>query len=96
MFYQDSLWLLYKSFIRPHLDYGDVVFDQAFNESFHKRIESLQYSAALVTTVAISGSSREKNYQELGIESLRARRWFRKLALFIKLIEQNTPLISMV
>ena len=86
-----SLLTIYKSFIRPHLDYGDVVFDQAFNESFHKRIESLQYSAALAITGAIRGSSREKIYQELGIESLRTRRWFRKLALFYKINRTKHP-----
>ena len=30
-----SLITIYKAFIRPHLDYGDVVFDQAINNSFH-------------------------------------------------------------
>ena len=26
----------YKSFIRPHLDYGDVIYDQPSNDSFSK------------------------------------------------------------
>ena len=26
----------YKSFIRPHLDYGDIIYDKAYNSSFHK------------------------------------------------------------
>ena len=30
-----SLITIYKSFIRPHLDYGDIVYDRALNESFH-------------------------------------------------------------
>ena len=25
---------IYKSFIRPHLDYGDMIYDQTFNMSF--------------------------------------------------------------
>ena len=29
-----SLITIYKSFIRPHVDYGDIVYDRAFNESF--------------------------------------------------------------
>ena len=86
-----SLLTIYKSFIRPHLDYGDVVFDQAFNESFHKKLECLQYSAALAITGAIRGSSREKIYHELGIESLKSRRWFRKLALFYKIYKTKHP-----
>ena len=32
-----SLITIYKAFIRPHLDYGDVIFDQAFDDSFHQR-----------------------------------------------------------
>ena len=30
-----SLITISKSFIRPHLDYGNIVYDRAFNESFH-------------------------------------------------------------
>ena len=51
---------IYKSFIRPHLDYGDVVYDRDSNESFHQNLESLQYSVAIVITVAIKGASSEK------------------------------------
>ena len=28
-----SLTTIYKSFARPHLDYGDIIYDQTFNES---------------------------------------------------------------
>ena len=35
---RQSLITIYKSFIWPHLDYGDIVYDRAFNESFHKNI----------------------------------------------------------
>ena len=37
-----SLVTIYKSFIRAHLDYGDIMFDQAFNKSFHDNLESIQ------------------------------------------------------
>ena len=42
-------------------------------------MESIQYNAALATTGAIRGYSREKLYQGLGLESLQQRRWYRKL-----------------
>ena len=61
---------IYKSFIRPHLDYEDVVYDQASNESFHQSLESLQYNNAIVTTGAIRGTSSEKLFQKLGLEIL--------------------------
>ena len=73
---------IYKFFIRPHLDYGDLLYDQTFNNSFHEKLESIQYNAALVIAGAIRGSSSEKRYQEVGIESLQQRRWHRKLCFF--------------
>ena len=73
-----ALITLYKAFVRLRLDYGDILFDQAHNASFHQKLESLQYSACLAITGAIRGSSREKLYQELGFESLQLR-WYRKL-----------------
>ena len=35
-----SLLARYKSFIRPHLDYGFIIFDQSYNSSFHQGLES--------------------------------------------------------
>ena len=33
-----ALLIIYRSFLRPHLDYGDVVYDQPENESFGIKI----------------------------------------------------------
>ena len=76
-----SLVTIYKSFIRPHLEYGDIIFDQAFDNSFHDKSESIQYNASLAMTGAIRSTSKEKLYEELGFESLQKKRWFRKLHL---------------
>ena len=81
---RSSLLIIYKSFIRPHLDYGDIVYDQPNNSPLSEKIESLQYNAALAITGAIKGSSKEKLYQELGFESLKDRRWMRKLCYLYK------------
>ena len=54
-----SLLIIYKSFIRPHLEYGDIVYDQQNNSSLSEKIESLQYNAALAITSAIKGSSKK-------------------------------------
>ena len=75
---------IYKSFIRPHLDYGDIIYDQAYNVSFYQKLESIQYNSALVITGAIRGTSAEKIYNELGLETLEKRRWYRKLCCFYK------------
>ena len=74
---------IYESFIRPHLDYGDIIYDKAFNESFHAKLESLQYKATLAITGAIKGSSTEKIYEELGLRSLKSRSWCRKNEFFV-------------
>ena len=58
-----SLITIYKSFIRPHLDYGGIVYDRVFNESFHKNRESIQCNAAIAITGAIRGTSSEKLFQ---------------------------------
>ena len=86
-----SLITICKSFARPHLDYGDILYDHKFNESFHQRIESVQYNAAIAITGAIRGTSSEKLYQELGLESLRSRRWLSKLCLFYKIYKNKSP-----
>ena len=61
---------MYKAFVRPHLDYGDIIYDEAYNETFHKKLESIQYNTCLALSEAIRGSSREELYHELGLESL--------------------------
>ena len=84
---RSALLTIYRSFIRPHHDYGDVIYDQPENESFSSKIESVQYNASLAITGAIKGTSQEKLYQELDLESLRSTRWLRCMCCFYKLIE---------
>ena len=62
-----ALITIYKPFLRPHLNYGDIIYDEAYNASFHHKLELLQYIACLVITAAIRGTSKEKVYQELGL-----------------------------
>ena len=85
------LLTIYKSFIRPHLDYGDVIYDQAYNVPFHQNLESIQYNSALAITGAIRGTSTEKLYNELGLETLEKRRWCRKLCCFYKFYKNHSP-----
>ena len=32
-----SLVTAYKAFMRPHIDYGDIIYDQTYNDSFHQK-----------------------------------------------------------
>ena len=88
---RDSLVTIYKSFIRPHLDYADVIFDKPSNVTFSNRIELAQCNAALAITGTIRGSSKEKLYQELEFETIKERRWFRRLCCFYKILNNQTP-----
>ena len=42
-----SLLTIFKSLVRRHLDYGDVLYDQSYNNTFRQKMESIQYNAAL-------------------------------------------------
>ena len=50
---RNALLTIYKHFIRPHLDSGDIVYDQLTNDSFGRKLESVQDNAALAVTGAI-------------------------------------------
>ncbi len=82
---------IYKSHIRPHLDYGDIIYDKPNNLNFINKLESIQYNAALAITGAIRGSSKERIYQELGLESLSDRRWYRRMCTLWKIINGLSP-----
>ena len=88
---RSSLLTIYKTFIRSQSDFPGVIYEQAFNFSFHEKLQSLQYNAYLAITGAIRGTSSEKLYQELGLESLKSRRWFRKLRRFYKILNEKSP-----
>ena len=89
---RSSLLTIYKSFVRPRLDYGDVIYDQPNNSRLSDKIESVQYNASLAITGAIRGTSKEKLYQELGLESLKDRRWLRRMSYLYKIISTKLPL----
>ena len=86
-----SLITIFRLFIRSHFDYQDIIYDQAYNTSFHQNIESIQYNAALAITGPARGTSRETLYQELGFEFLQKRRWYRKICCLFKIINNQSP-----
>ena len=71
-----------KAFVKPHLDYADKTYDKPDNDSFKDRVEKVQNNATLAITGAISGTSRQRIYNELGLELLADRRWYRKMTFF--------------
>ena len=95
----NTLDSIYKSFVRPHLDYCDIIYHEpskvnAFGQSLTsimEEVERIQYRAGLVVTGAWKGSSRTKLYEELGWESLTDRRQMRRILHFYKIINNCTP-----
>ena len=54
---------IYKTFVRPHMDYADIIYDKPFNDSFKEKLEKAQYSAARVIARAIQDTSQECLYK---------------------------------
>ena len=40
---RETLLRIYKSFVRPNLDYGDIIFDKPYNKSLRSRTESIKH-----------------------------------------------------
>ena len=70
---RNSLLNIYKACIRPHLNYGDVVYDYPGKASFMQKLESVQYNASLAIIGCFRGTSMDKLYFELGLDSLADR-----------------------
>ena len=84
---QHFLHTIYKSFVQPNpiLTMVDVFYYLIINQTkvcVKKKYETIQYNAALAITGAIKGTSQMKLLNELGLESLEFRQWFRKLSVF--------------
>ena len=76
---RNTLLTIYKSFVRPHLDYGNILYYQPNDRSMNSTQESVKVSDVLAITAAIKRTSWSKSYNSLGRESLKSRRLFRHL-----------------
>ena len=85
---RNSLVTIYKSFVRMHLAYADVIFDKASNATFSNEIEPAQHDAALAIAGIIGRTSKEKLYQELGFETIKER-MFPRLYCFNKTLDSQ-------
>ena len=56
-----------------------ILTDQSNNETFNQKMERIEYNAILAITCAIQETFQSKLCGELGLESLKCGRWFRKL-----------------
>ena len=91
---------MYKAVVRPHLENCDVIYhipsvQTQLGGELHflmKKLETVQYKAALAITGAWKGSSRTKLYEELGWESLSDRRWCRRIIHIHRIVNDQAPL----
>ena len=44
------------------MNYSDIIYNKIFNESWHKKLELVQYNTDLAIAVAIRGTNTEKRY----------------------------------
>ena len=92
---------IFKMYVRPHLDYCDIIFhipvisndfDSLLSLNYQMNaLESVQYQAALAVSGTWKGTNRYKIYEELGWETLDERRTFRRLVQFYKIMNDKTP-----
>ena len=82
---------IYKSFIRPNLDYGDFIYEQPNSDPFYSKIESSQYNAVLAINGAVQRTSQTKIFNELGLESIRLRQSFISLCARYKISTTGLP-----
>ena len=75
---RNQLLTFYKTFLRFHLDYGDIISDKPCNHSFKETLQKFQYFAVFIITGAIKGTSWECLYKQLGLVSLCDRGWYQK------------------
>lgn len=76
---------IYKTYVRPHFDYCDTIYDGHITIHDATRLETLQNRAARLTTGALFRTPSDKLRQELGWDKLTTRRQIHRLALYHKL-----------
>lgn len=81
---------IYLSFVRPLLEYGDVIWDNNSVQSINK-LEGIQTEAARIITGGTRLVSINKLYIETGWERLKDRREKHRLTYFYKMRNGLTP-----
>ena len=85
-----TLEKIYLSFIRPILEYADVVWDTQ-NQTLVNKLENVQLDAARIVTGGTKLTSINRLYDETRWEKLTDRRRNHRLILFHKIVNNKTP-----
>ena len=86
-----ALEQIYFVFIRPIIEYGDVLYDGCGLMNGAK-LNKVQYEAAKIVSSAMHGTSYDLLLQDLGWEPLKSSRERHKLCLFYDFMNGNCPL----
>ena len=81
---------IYKTMVRPIIDYGDILFPH-LPVNLSKRLENLQRQAALICTRAYVRTPHVLLLSELGWEDLYIRRQFHSLCMMYKIQNGFAP-----
>ena len=71
--FEKPLLTIYKTLVKPHMEYTDPIYNKPFNDSFKEKREKVQYFAALAEV--LKGNYWGRLCKELGLESLSDRMW---------------------
>ena len=85
-----SLEIIYLSFIRPTMEYGDTLFAGTYDSDLCK-LDKLQIDAMRIVTGATAKSNIALLYEDLNWPSLYERRKQHSLTLLYKIVNGQTP-----
>ena len=85
---------IYTTYIRPHFDYCDLIYDGNLNASDAIRLQTLQNRCARLVTGTLFRTSTNALLNDLGWERLETRRLIHRLLFFHRLFYNNPPLPS--
>ena len=85
-----TLETIYKTFVRPVLEYGDVIFDNCTKQQ-KSELEFIQMQAARIVTGAKRHTSHILLYEETGWTMLNERRRLHKLVLMHQIVHKISP-----
>ena len=85
-----TLESIYFSFIRPTLEYADIVWNNC-NTIEKYKLEQIQFEAAVIVTRATRSCSRTKLMEETGWLSLEKRRYNHRLFTLYKMLKTDVP-----
>ena len=79
-----SIITIYESFVSLHLDYGDIIYDQAYKCCLSSKTGVHLVQSHAGNNRGRDGISTEQLYHELSFESFERTRWCCKLCCFHK------------